>query len=250
MTSLQERVNRLQAATANGPALEQAMLREPIISVALNGTGNPGASRTYVVVYESRRQAILKPFGGQNPNACAYYKQNGLECLTHEVVAWRLAHSLGEPFDQLLPTAVMRDVPGAGPGVLVNFRDGSPNHAVFYDAPAQVHAVAFWDALIGQQDRHAGNFRYDANSRRLAAIDSAFAFARPGDILHGALFVEHRLGEHGNALAPDEVEALERLRDEDYFGLLTFLAPDRAQAFAARTERMLNGGVLLGPGDF
>jgi hypothetical protein len=218
--------------------------------VAPNATGNPGASVTYVVVYESRRQAILKPFGGQNPNACSHYNQDRDECLTHEVAAWRLAHALGDPFEQLLPTAVLRDVAGAGPGVLVNFRVGGPDPAVFAEAPAQVHAAAFWDALIGQQDRHASNFRYDSTARRLAAIDSAFAFARPGDLLHGALFIEHRLAQHGEALTEDERDTLEQLLDQDLYGLPMFLAPDRAQAFQARTERMLASGVLPAPGDF
>lgn len=141
---LQDRINALQAATATGPALEQLMLREPILTVGPHATAHAGASETHLVVFESRGRAILKPFGRQNPNACAHYGQDMDECLTHEVVAWRLAHALGDPFDQLLPTAVLRDVPGAGPGVLVNFRDGGPDVSVFAEAPAQVHATAFW----------------------------------------------------------------------------------------------------------
>jgi hypothetical protein len=227
------------------------MLREPVLSVAANATSHPGASVTYVVVFESRRQAILKPFGGQNPNACANYNQDRDECLTHEVVAWRLAHALGDPFDQLLPTAVLRDVPGAGPGVLVNFRDGGPDPAVFTDAPAQVHATAFWDALIGQQDRHGANFRYDPMARRLAAIDSAFAFARPGDFINnGSLFIEYRHASNGPMLDDDEKHALQEMVDHDLHGVGEFLAQDRGDALRARVERMLASGRLPTSGEF
>lgn len=251
MTTLQDRVNRLQAATVDGPALEQLMLREPVLSVAANATRHPGASQTFVVVFESRRQAILKPFGRQNPNACSNYNQDMDESLTHEVVAWRLAHALGDPFDQLLPTAVLRDVPGAGPGVLVNFRDGGPNPAVFVEAPGQAHAAAFWDALIGQQDRHGANFRYDPTARRLAAIDSAFAFARPGDFINnGSLFIEYRHRTSGDMLVSEEKDTLQDLLDHNLHGVREFLAPDRADALQARAERMLASGLLPASGEF
>lgn len=253
MTTLQDRINRLQEATANGPALEQLMLREPVLAVSANSTPNPGASLsgTFVVVFESRRQAILKPFGGQNPNACHHYNQDVYECLTHEVVAWRLAHELGGVFEQLLPTAVLRQIEGAGPGVLLNWRDGSADHDVFLHAQAQVHAAAFWDALIGQQDRHSGNFRYDSATRRLAAIDSAFAFARPGDFFNGpSLFLEFRRGNGGEAIDAGEGETLRRLLDRDLYGLHNFLAPDRAAALEERARRMLNTGLLPASGEF
>lgn len=250
-TTLQDRINRLQAATAQAPLLEQLMLHEPILSVAANTTTHPGASVTFVVVFESRRQAILKPFGGQNANACANYQQDMDECLTHEVVAWRLAHALGDPFDQLLPTAVLRDVPGAGPGVLVNFREGGPDPVVLSEAPAQVHATAFWDAVIGQQDRHAANFRYDRAAKRLAAIDSAFAFARPGDFINnGSFFIEYRHATSGSALDHDERAALQELVDHDLYGVREFLAGDRGDALKYRVERMLASGLLPASGDF
>lgn len=64
--SLQDRIDQLQAATAHGSPLEQLMLHERILMVSPNHTSNAGGTTTHVVVFESRRQAILKPFGAQD----------------------------------------------------------------------------------------------------------------------------------------------------------------------------------------
>lgn len=250
MSDVQDRINALQAATSRASSLEIYMLTEPIWRVMPHSTNNAGLGETRLVVFESRLQAILKPFGGPDPNSCAAYGQDIDDAITHEVAAWRLAHALGEPYDQLVPTCALRDVPGIGPGVLINWRDGSPDLVVFDEATAQVHAAAFWDALVGQQDRHSTNFRYDKSSRRLALIDHGFAFARRGDISNGGIFLDHRLKEGDEVLTEDEAGALERLMDEDLFGLRDFLAPDRVAAFEERANAMLSGGKLPGVGEF
>lgn len=248
---LQERINALQAATANGSPLEHVMLHEPVLDTSPNGTSNPGASMTYVVVFQSRRQAILKPFDGQNPSVCANFQQDRFAAITHEVAAWRLAYALGGHWEQLIPTAVLRNMDEQGPGVLVNWRDGSPDSDVFNEARAQVHAAAFWDALIGQQDRHASNFRYDHNSRRLALIDNAFTFARPNDLNNGSVFLARRRSEHASSLTTQEKDALETvLNSSDLLGMRRFIAEDRAEALEARANKILACGMLPLPGDF
>ncbi|MGA9874255.1 MAG: hypothetical protein WBQ21_00415 [Solirubrobacteraceae bacterium] len=200
---------------------------------------------------DSRRKAIFKPFAGQHPNACANYQQDPFEAVAHEVMAWRLAHALGGPWDQLIPAAVLRDIQGPGPGVLINWRRGSPDPVVFEQAGAQVSAAAFWDALIGQQDRHATNFRYDAEARRLALIDNSFAFARPSDLHNQSLFLAYRRSSHMTILKEHEITALEQILDsDDLLGLRLFLAEDRANAFEARARGMLERKMLPLPGDF
>lgn len=249
--SLQDRINRLQAATAHGSPLEQMMLHETILAVSPNHTANAGASVTHVVVFHSRREAILKPFGGQRANACKAYRQDPQDAVTHEVAAWRLAHALDGPWEQLVPTAVLRTVDGAGAGVLLNRREGRPDLSVLTDAQAQALAAAFWDALIGQQDRHMTNFRYDCSSRRLAAIDNAFAFARPRDICNASFFLSHRRSHYGTALDELEQEALAGLLDSgDLHGMRDFLVEERADALEARAKKMLQSGVLPSPGAF
>jgi hypothetical protein len=63
--NLQERVNALVAATAAAGPLEQLMVLEPILECEPHGTANPGLSETYLAVFESRREAIFKPFNGK-----------------------------------------------------------------------------------------------------------------------------------------------------------------------------------------
>ncbi len=227
------------------------MLGDRVLTIAVNGTRNPGASTTYLVVLESRRQAIFKPFDGQHPNGCANYQQDPFEAVVHEVAAWRLAHALGAPWDQLIPTAVLRGLADVGPGVLINWRRGSPDPAVFEQANAQVCAGAFWDALIGQQDRHANNFRYDAEARRLALIDNAFAFARPTDLYNQSLLLAYRRSVHMATLREREIVALEAILDsDDLLGLRRFIAEDRADALESRARRMLERKLLPLSGDF
>lgn len=251
MALLQERVDRLQLATTEGSPLEQLMLREPVTHVERNGTANAGKSSTYVVVFETARKAIFKPFGGQSVPSCAAYQQDRFEVPVHEVVAWRLAYALRGRWEMMVPTAVFRGFDQVGGGVLINWRDGGPDLSVLADARAQVHAAAFWDALIGQQDRHARNFRYETSERRLALIDSGFAFARPGDLYNASLFLQHRRSHHECSLTQHELDALEELVASDtFYGLAEYLAQDRFDAFEKRARRMLATGMLPLPGAF
>lgn len=247
---LQERVNRLQAATARGTSLEHSLLRDAAIDVTPNGTANKGSAPTWVVTLDTRRQAIFKPLGRILETVAVIYRQDRVGANLHEVVAWRLAHALGDPWDQLVPTAVLRTFSGIGPGVLINRRAGLPDRKVFEEAPGQVKAAAFWDALIGQQDRHNTNYRYDSGSRRLALIDNAFAFACPGDYLHAALFMAWRKSKHKDQLLASEIAALEKLMEHDLYGIAQFLEPDRANALRVRAQKMLDSKRLPMPNAF
>lgn len=105
--------------------------------------------------------------------------------------------------------------------------------------------------MIGQQDRHGANFRYDGTARRLAAIDNSFAFARPGDFINnGSLFLEYRRANDGDLLDDDEMRTLQELVDRDLFGVGDFLAHDRGEALRARVERMLASGRFPASGEF
>jgi len=227
------------------------MVGEPVLEHAPLTTANPGASEAHLVVFESRREAIFKPFNGQHAAACAHYQQDPIEAVLHEVAAWRLAVTMGAPWDQLVPAAVLRHLSPLGGGALINRRRGSPDPQVFEDARAQADAAGFWDSLIGQQDRHATNYRYDPETRSLALIDHAFSFALPGNHSNGAIFGARRRSEHRGQLTRGELDALdELLASPDLHGLRTYIVDSRADALERRAQEMQRTKMLPLPGVF
>lgn len=250
--NIDERIANLVAATIRSTPIEQELLREDIIAMAPVMTANPGATAPLVVILDTRRVAYFKRFRDQNPNLCQQYRHDRVDVPLNEVTAWRLAWAMGDPWRQLLPTAVVRRIDGSG-GALINQKDGTPDPDAFTDAAGQVMAAALFDALIGNQDRNLLNFRYDATSTRLGLIDHGFAFARPGDFVNGSAFVAaRRLAPAPAGVITDREErALEALlQSGDLHGLRRFLTANRADALEERARRMLGRRCLLGVGDF
>lgn len=241
------RIANLTAATAHGATIEHELLRAGILAIAPVLTQHPGSSRPLAAVLETRRISFFKRFRDQNVRLCSDYGQHPYDVPLNEVVAWRLAHAMGHPWDQLVPTAVLRQIDGHG-GALINQKDGIVDLAVFDGAKGQVLAAAFWDALIGNQDRNSGNYRYDAKAHRLGLIDHGFCFARPGDHSnYGSYFLGHRRRNHqqGTGITAQERHALQALIDSgDLHGLRSYLPADRCDALEARATEMLRAGCL------
>jgi hypothetical protein len=245
---LQERINNLMAATAVGTAVEQDLLRAGVITMGTAITATGGTSAPPLVILDTRRTAFFKRFRDQRPNICARYGHDPFDVPLNEVAAWRLAFAMGDPWRQLVPTAVFRKINDAG-GALINDRKAKADLRVFAEAGGQAAAAGFWDSLIGQQDRNTQNFRYDRSTRTLAVIDHGFSFARPGDLCNSAIFA-HARHQSSPAISPDERAALEALRIADLHGLREFIAPDRASALERRSTEMLRTGRLPMPGQF
>jgi succinate dehydrogenase flavin-adding protein (antitoxin of CptAB toxin-antitoxin module) len=113
------------------------------------------------------------------------------------------------------------------------------------DAPSAARAAGFFDALIGNQDRHAGQFRYDESNGALGLIDHGFSFPVQGAYCRGAYFQDFRR-RSAPRLTDDERHALERLLDDaDLFGLAGVLEPDRAERLRWRAQRMLDLDLVL-----
>ena len=99
-------------------------------------------------------------------------------------------------------------------------------------------AAGFFDRLIGQQDRHAGNYLVD--ERGLTLIDHGFAFSKPGDRLNAAYLMVYRT-QASPALRPNERDALTRLlASPDVLGLRGLLPADRLEAMLQRARDMLS----------
>jgi hypothetical protein len=252
--NIDERIANLVVATARGTAKEQELLRERVIEIGsaisdttVNTTAPP------LVVLETRETAFFKRFCDQKAAVCRLYNQDRLDAVLNEVIAWRLAYAMGDPWRQLLPTAVLRKIEGLG-GALVRDRAGKNDPAAYVEAESQVMAAGFWDALIGNQDRNTRNYRYEAGPKRLALIDHGFAFARPGDLMNpnaAAFFAYRRRQPTGHVLMPRELSAVEALLDSgNLHGLREFLTVDRADALQARAEKMLQSKVLPAIGAF
>ncbi|HEX3722789.1 MAG TPA: hypothetical protein VHV31_08355, partial [Nitrolancea sp.] len=245
---LQERISNLMAATAVGTAVEQDLLRAGIITMGAALTATGGTSAPPLVILDTRRTAFFKRFRDQRPNICARYGHAPFDVPLNEVAAWRLAFAMGDPWRQLVPTAVFRKINDAG-GALINDRKAKADLSVFAEAGGQAGAAGFWDSLLGQQDRNTQNFRYDRATRTLALIDHGFSFARSGDLCNSTIFA-HARHQSSPVLSAGERAALEKLNAADLHGLRGFIAADRAMAFERRATEMLRTGRVLAPGQF
>jgi hypothetical protein len=92
-------------------------------------------------------------------NALAYGQTDETPPL-HDAVAWRLAATLGEPWRELVAPCVLRDYASEDGSMSLQAR-GWPGDLAPTLNPTWCLPSAFFDSLIAQQDRHAGNWRWD-----------------------------------------------------------------------------------------
>jgi len=136
-------------------------------------------------------------------------------------------------------------------GSLAVFRPGRERQRGYLDAvPDQAAAGAFFDALIGQQDRNDGNILWYDQRRLIYLIDHAFSFARPGANSGEVILTAWRAQQDIRDLTRQEVDALSRLADEGWGGLSQFVEPSRMEALVDRAERMQRTRQMLPLGSF
>jgi hypothetical protein len=228
-----------------------------------------------------RAVVFFKPLGGVNQtNASAFGQDSLVDVGLHEIVAWRLARELGPPWSAMVAPAVWLASDPRGD----IYYEGSLSLGVGADAGLRppgagfdqsISDGAFFDAVIGHQDRHDLNLRCDAAPPRLFLIDHGYSFARPGDIHNpyrtagffgrmrclgerrfdlrpAALLDYSAIGPLSPALQPHEIGALQRLQRDSsaLLGVAELLPDDRAAALRSRVDRMLRDGDVLGPGEY
>ncbi|HEV2944281.1 MAG TPA: hypothetical protein VGX26_04115 [Solirubrobacteraceae bacterium] len=234
--------------TAQGALLiEQRLLGEAFVGSPAP-TSSPGVNATMQLALASGEVVFHKPFSGVHvANAIAYGQTDETPPL-HEAVAWRLAVALGDPWQGIVAPCVLREYAGAD-GSLSLQASGWPRDPAPTTNPMWCLPAAFFDALIAQQDRHDGNWRWDGE--RLTLIDHGYTFALPGDIPNHYDFVEARRAGGATGLLAEERDALDRLvAGTDLLGMARFLLPERARALADRAQRMLARGEILQPREF
>ena len=255
------------------------------IAIDLAPDNEATANDVFFVMLDDRTLAVWKPLGGVEPITAAAYGHTPTDTAINEAAAWQVAKHLGEPFTELVPTAVWRELPNvrellieANPkrhprpedvyndnydrGVLIEYVPGHPNLEPFTAQFAvQASDAALFDALIGQQDRHTTNFRWDEGTERLHLIDNGFAFPYANAPAADSVFLQWRSlnGRLGlNEMLPnigarriDERATLEHLQRSGALPQIAgLLREDRGACLLDRCQTMLDTGRLLSFGDF
>lgn len=211
---------------------------EPVISeLAQSGT-----NETYRVQFDNGMVGYFKSFDGLNDQIAGGFGQTEAEQCVHEAAAWQLAREMGPPYADMVPPVVIRQVNGK-PGSLAAARSGTEGRRDPWHVP-EWPSAAFFDAVIGQQDRHPDNYLVAGD--RLALIDHGYTFARPGDFRNFSWFAQHRTAT-SPLLSHDERALLERLaHSKDLLGVADMVSPGRAEAMRGRIDRMRASGKIEG----
>jgi hypothetical protein len=234
--------------------VERALLENDIVAYAPHSTAAAGVNTTFYVELEGDLVAFHKPHEGIVPRVARDYGHSLDTPPICECAAWQLARQLGEPFDRLVAVTVYRAVGPSyeDPG---SWRDGSlalkhegaafKGPAVKRNARDDALAAGFFDALIGNQDRHAGQFRYDEANARLGLLDHGFSFPVEAALCRGAYFQAFRRQEHPRLTDHEQEVLVALVGDRELFGVGGILEPDRAERLRWRAQRMLDLGVVL-----
>jgi hypothetical protein len=241
---LQERINnvlKLQGGHGDERELLESIPRKSLPVAA-------GVNTTNCVSFGSEgMKGFHKPFGGVDQNCARAYGQSDRVQPIHEFAAWHMARNLGERWEKLVPPCVLREIDGQ----MGSISYGVPGWEGYKKRASDdlKDDAAFFDALIGQQDRHRGNYLGGHNTLHL--IDHGFSFARPGDVRNVNHFLAERTDSGRHFLKDHETAALRKLLDSpNSFGLDGVLEPERVDAMRKRAQRMLETGTLLRFGDF
>lgn len=190
-----------------------------------------------------------KPFSGLRDSIAGSYGhgQEPLQPL-HEASAWQLAREMGPPWSERIAPVVVRELSGEV-GSFIAERPGVAAFSYVFDSqPDGADDVAFFDAVIGNQDRHRGNFLVDDSGDEVTIwpIDHGYTFARPTDYSNYEFLQYNRITKGDGLLREHETAALKRLvASPTLLGVRPVIGDERADAVVARAQRMLNSGALL-----
>lgn len=199
-----------------------------------------GTNGTVRVELDNGVTGYFKPFMAENRRIAKGFGQDSRQQGVHEAAAWQLANRMGPPWSEMVPPVVIREM-GGEVGSFALERPGKTGNHRPWDT-GEWREAAFFDAVIGQQDRHHGNFLVSGD--RLALIDHGYAFARPGDYKNYSWLQRERLTTDSR-LTYAERDALNRLVSSgDLLGLRKVLQPARADALEKRAQAMLRNGTL------
>lgn len=246
--------DQIQAlVNCQGSAAEIELLTLPVTLYVPLKTATPGSSKAYEAVLDGRLEAVHKPIWGVNKTLASMYGHRPMEPAIHDCAAWQLAQELGGLLEEVCAPTVMRAHPKTDDwGSLSKRWDGVGGGVPLVQAMQarwnQAKAAAFFDSLIGQQDRNANNLKWDAAHNHLGLFDHGYAFGLP-DGLHyynASQFVHERWIRGEEQLEQWETQALATLvASYDLLRMRAFLSKDRADRLEERAQEMLAQGTIL-----
>lgn len=157
-------------------------------------------------------QNVFKPFAGEIRVRLGIPEGRGQQA-AREVLTYRVDQMLG--FGRVPPTAVIDGPEGYGRGSIMNFVPSREARSITgYDRLYQ-QQMAVLDYIIGNTDRHAGNYRTVTNGgiRQIVAIDHGLTFPERPDPHFGIRsdFVKAHLNQ---TLHPDVLAAVKQVHPD------------------------------------
>lgn len=252
--SLRDQITKVRAMQ-RADADDRWLVETPIVGA--NQDLHQGVNSTYRLQLPDGTEGFFKPVEGAHRFNAACYGHTREQTILNECAAWQLAKRLGHPFDQLVPRTVLRSWtdPHTGEEMHGAFSEKVEGREWDMDspivkAPGLVFDSAMFDSLIANQDRHPGNYLWNEPDQ-LHLIDHGYAFARSGDVLQNAYFIDWRHRSGMTMLSDVERAALGHLQlSGDLRDVCEILLPQNASYLVARCEQMLTTGRILDYGDF
>lgn len=205
-----------------------------------------GINTTKMVQLDSESTGYFKPFAGLEHSVSRSFGQKNAEQPIHEAAAWQLAKQLGPEYTQMVSPCIIREVGGQWGSVSFG-QTGTSTHRAgirsISELPKdQVDNLAFFDAVIRQQDRHEGNFLVD--NRGIVAIDHGFSFSNNREYMNYSKIQAYRASARPE-LTQQEFQLLVRITgSSNCLGLKDIIGEDRAKALQTRAQNMLKTGRI------
>jgi hypothetical protein len=165
-------------ATATTPARQAERYLRSAEMKAAHVLGG-GVCQTFVFELEGGKKAVFKPQNGEPTEPLRRNISPGFST-EREVAAWEVAKIVG--MDDLVAPAVERTM-GEWHGALVDFQEGEVAFKIDserkFDGERNLARAAIFDYIIGNEDRHAGNWMVGKDGG-LRLIDHNLAFPDKG----------------------------------------------------------------------
>lgn len=258
-----DRAARLLLVQGTGPsAQEDHLLRTDVTDYRIAPATQQGENSTNLATFANGQVGYHKPVNGVKGKLAKRFGHDELLSIINECAAWRLARFMGPPYSEMAKTCVFRFHPATqvekqrepdlrdGWGAMMAPAKGDHLKVAPLHDPAINDAVAFFDALIANQDRHFGNFRWEQTTRSIGLIDHGFSFPKSQGRFNRSEFLTRRNDDRRTQLTPAELQSLARIEATPTLGGMRFiLEKEGADLLEARIQRMIRTQTILKAGE-